>query len=115
MVEVQEEVKEEKRRQRTRQLEDKNNPWVDDDDSAEEADIRPVPVKNIDDDSGSKKLDEEEEDPLDAYMSSLKSTMGKNSGVAIEESKSKESKVSHVVATRVVVEKRKGQRASTDV
>ena len=34
--------------------------------------------------------------------------MGRNSGIAIEESKSKESKVSHVVATRVVVEKPKG-------
>ena len=55
------------------------------------------------------KLEEDEdEDPLDAYMTSLKSTMGKNSGVAIEESKSKESKVSHVVATRVVVNKSKG-------
>lgn len=108
MVEVQEEVKEEKRRQRKAQLEDKNNPWVEDDDSAEEADIRPAPVKKQDGDMDTKMVEDEEEDPLDAYMTSLKSTMGKNSGVAIEESKSHESKVSHVVATRVVVEKRKG-------
>ena len=62
----------------------------------------------MDEDDHAKNKEDEDEDPLDAYMSSLKSRMGKNSGIAIEESKSKESKVSHVVATRVVVEKPKG-------
>jgi len=108
MIEVQEEVKGEKSRRRKAQLEDKTNPWVEDDDSAEEADFRPVPVKKTDDDENNKMDEDEDEDPLDAYMSSLKSTMGKNSGVAMEESKSKESKISHVVATRVVVDKKKG-------
>merc|ERR1711953_556698 len=70
MVEVHEEVKEEKRRQRKAAMEDKSNPWVEDDESAEEAEIDAVKVKKGDEDK--MQLDEnEDEDPLDAYMSSL--------------------------------------------
>ena len=62
MVEISEEVKDEKRRQRKAALEDRNNPWVDDDDSAEEAEIETVEAKKGDE---TKKMDEnEDEDPL---------------------------------------------------
>ena len=75
MVEVHEEVKEEKRRQRKAAMEDKSNPWVEDDESAEEAEIDAVKVKKGDEDK--MQLDEnEDEDPLDAYMSSLKNSLG---------------------------------------
>ena len=74
MVEVHEEVKEEKRRQRKAAMEDKSNPWVEDDESAEEAEIDAVKVKKGDEDK--MQVDEnEDEDPLDAYMSSLKNSL----------------------------------------
>ena len=74
MVEVHEEVKEEKRRQRKAAMEDKSNPWVEDDESAEEAEIDAVKVKKGDEDK--MQMDEnEDEDPLDAYMSSLKNSL----------------------------------------
>ena len=77
------------------QLEDKENPWVEDDDSAEEADFRPVAVKKLDDDmDGVKQVEDEDEDPLDAYMSKLKGSMGKNSSVSVnQQSNNKESSV----------------------
>ena len=105
MVEINEEVKDEKRRQRKAALEDRNNPWVEDDDSAEEAEIETVEVKKGDE---TKKMDDnEDEDPLDAYMSSLKNSLVGKSGVEIQKSQKTE-KVSVVVATRVT-QKGKGQ------
>lgn len=110
MVEVHEEVKEEKRRQRKAAMEDKTNPWVEDDDSAEEAEIDAVKVKKGDEDK--MQLDEnEDEDPLDAYMSSLKNSLVGKSSVQVEksENQTENGKVSVVVATRVVATKSKGQ------
>jgi len=109
MVEVHEEVKEEKRRQRKAAMEDKSNPWVEDDESAEEAEIDAVKVKKGDEDK--MQLDEnEDEDPLDAYMSSLKNSLVSKGSVQVEktENNTENGKVSVVVATRVVATKSKG-------
>ena len=109
MVEVHEEIKDEKRRQRKAALEDKSNPWVEDDDSAEEAEITTVKAKK-----GEEKMEiteNDEEDPLDAYMSSLKNSLVGKSGVEIEKTENpanENGKVSVVVATRVVATKSKG-------
>ena len=103
--EVTEDIRDEKRRQRRQQLHDKTQPWVEDGESDEEAEDVQVKSKKNDED---KMQEDEDEDPLDAYMSNLKDTMGKNSGIVMEEKKSAESKVSHVVASRVVAVKPKG-------
>ena len=103
--EVTEDIREEKRRQRRQQLHDKSNPWVEDGESDEEAEDVQVQTKKNEDD---KMQEDEDEDPLDAFMSNLKESMGKNSGIVMEEKKSAESKVSHVVASRVIAEKPKG-------
>ena len=117
MVEVHEEIKDEKRRQRKAAMEDKSNPWVEDDDSAEEAEIDTVQVKKADKDI--MKIDEnDEEDPLDAYMSSLKNSLVGKSGVEIEKTenpKNENGKVSVVVATRVVATKSKAEFERTIV
>ncbi|CBY13871.1 unnamed protein product [Oikopleura dioica] len=103
--EVTEDIRDEKRRQRRQQLHDKTQPWVEDGESDEEAEDVQSQVKKTDED---KMQEDEDEDPLDAYMSNLKDSMGKNSGIVMEEKKSAESKVSHVVASRVVAVKPKG-------
>ena len=58
---------------------DKSNPWVEDDDSAEEAEIETVVSKKTEEERAMLE-DNEDEDPLDAYMSSLKNSLVGKSG-----------------------------------
>ena len=54
--------------------------------------------------------EKDDEDPLDAYMSSLKNSLVGKAGVSIEKTENQKDngKVSVVVATRVVATKTKG-------